>query len=832
MKASRFLVLLLLWIHACASQTTTPIPTALPTRPPTPTRAPTSTATTAPTATRAPTAASKLLWQQRAAPRTLIDANDIARIKQWIATDAWARGAFDQIIRNADAWPSGYLKEFNLTRPDLPPTGGQWTLWYICPNGLPLRYVPTHSPPHYCPSTNQYYASPPQWQNRPTLYNEVIYARRHDALATYARWLGLAYALTGDAKYATSAATILRAYAAVYPTYPHHDVNGKTSRSGAKAHAQTLDEAVWLIDLAWSYDLIGDTLAPADRAAIANGLLRPAVAEIEGNPMGLSNWQTWHNAAIATVGFALNDTRMVNEAYNDPANGFFMQLRDGASADGFWWESSWGYHFYALNAMIDLAEMGARAGIDTYAQSNLRAMWYAPLQMVLPDLTLPRFNDDTGRSLMHEWMYEVGYNRYRDPLLALPISGGARGWQALLWGAETLSAASPSMTTSALLPKAGYAILRAGDGTDLRYLAFKFGPHGGFHGHFDELGYVSFGAGKLLGIDPGTHSYASALHDGWDKTTVAHNTVVVDEQNQAEATGNLRQYLGFSAFSLATADAGAAYPNRAAITRSLALTPDYWLDVMRVMALDGKPHRIDWVYHDAGNLSTPLTLSPYTAFPKSNGYDHLTADRAAATDSDWQATWTLSGARVDLTMLGVTGTTVGAGTGIDQTNQAVPFAMARRQAQDTTFAALFEPSRTSPRVTTFASLGAGLSIVAPGVFEDSVLLPDDTAHGDRSFSVFSTDAVAAYAREDATNNLQTFVLANATRFSDGVVPRLTSTMPITLQVTYTGNTLAVTLPRAPIAQVRIYAPTSTQVRVNGNIVGYKREGVSVTITVP
>ena len=98
--------------------------------------------------------------------------------------------------------------------------------------------------------------------------------------------------------------------------------------------------------------------------------------------------------------------------------------------------------------------------------------------------------------------------------------------------------------------------------------------------------------------------------------------------------------------------------------------------------------------------------------------------------------------------------------------------------------------------------------------------------------MFRTDAAAAYAREDAANNMQTFVLVNATRFSDGLVPWLTSTVPITLQVTYAGNTLAVTLPRAPIAQARIYAPTSTRVTVNGTIVGYKREGVSVTITVP
>ena len=187
-----------------------------------------------------------------------------------------------------------------------------------------------------------------------------------------------------------------------------------------------MDEATWLIDLTWSYDLVSSALSPADRRAIADNVLLPAVAEIQGNPAGLTNWQTWHNAAIAAVGFALNDARLVQDAYDDPDNGFFRQLADGADADGVWWESSWDSHMSTLNAMVYLAEMGARAGIDTYAQPNLRAMWNAPLAAALPDLSLPRFNDDSGRTLSHEWMYEVGYNRYRDPLLAVPIGLAAR----------------------------------------------------------------------------------------------------------------------------------------------------------------------------------------------------------------------------------------------------------------------------------------------------------------------------------------------------------------------------------------------------------------------
>ena len=838
-KTSRFLVLLLILVSACAQPTSSPtiLPLNSPTPPPTKTRVPASptapapspTATSAPSQTLTPGAP----WQQRASPRTLIDADDIARIKQWAATYAWARDARDQIIKSADAWPAQYLKDFNLTSTDPPPAGGTWTMWYICPNGLPLRYEPAHSPPHYCPSTNQYFASPPQWPNRPTLYDQVIYTRRHDALAEYARFLGLAYALTGNTKYAGSAATILRAYAAVYPRYPHHDKDGNSGASGAKAHAQTVDEAAWLIDLTWSYDLVSDALSPADRGSIADNLLLPAAAEIQGNPTGLSYSQTWHNAAIAAVGYALNDAELVQSAYDDPDNGFFKQLADGPAADGVWREGSWNYHLSALNAMIFLAEMGARAGIDTYSVPSLRAMWTAPLEAALPDLTLPRFNDDSGRTLSREWMYEISYNRYRDPLFALPISSSTRGWQALLWGAETLFPAGTLPATSILLDKAGYAILRAGYSSDPRYLAIKFGPYSGGPAHYDELGYIAFALGTTLGRDPGTHSLVADSHTAWDKTTVAHNALVVDEQNQTETTGNLDWFLGFSEFSLASANAGAAYPNRAAVTRSLALTPDYWIDLTSAAALDSQPHRFDWVYHNPGTLTTPLGLAAYTALPKTNGYDYLTNARSALTSSDWQATWDMgSSVRVNLKMLAAPNTTVVTGNGIDQTNQAIPFAMARRYGNQTTFTTLFEPYRLSPRITLFEQTGAGLRVSIPGVFEDAILLPDNTVKVDRKFDEFTTNAAAAYVRQGAAFEPRVLAVSNATKLLGGVRALLSSTVPVTLQVSYVGTTLAILAPSVPTAQLRIYASTSTRATVNGNRAAFKREGDYVSIMVP
>ena len=188
-------------------------------------------------------------------------------------------------------------------------------MWYICPqHAVSLRYEgPARN---VCPIDGRSY---PGWP-----YDQVIYSRMHDYLAGAARDLGLAYRLTGKSQYALTAAALLRAYADAYSKYPIHDVNNKTATSGARVHAQTLDESIWLIPIAWAYDLIADSpaLSGSDRVHIEQDLLRAAAAVVDRNRAGKSNWQSWHNAGVGAVGFALDDPGIAARVLRDPSNSF------------------------------------------------------------------------------------------------------------------------------------------------------------------------------------------------------------------------------------------------------------------------------------------------------------------------------------------------------------------------------------------------------------------------------------------------------------------------------------------------------------------------------
>jgi hypothetical protein len=196
---------------------------------------------------------------ERAHPFLLVNAEEIAAAKQKAAGQPWARRALENLLAAANA----ALKQPTA----VPDKVGQWAHWYSCPkHGVRLRTVsPTQ---HRCPVDGEIFTGDP--------YDAVVIGQQHQRMANATRDLGLAYQFTGESKYARQAAAILLDYAGKYASYPRHTTTGKDAVGGGKVLAQTLDESVWLIPLAWGYDLVWDALAPEERSRIETGVLLPA----------------------------------------------------------------------------------------------------------------------------------------------------------------------------------------------------------------------------------------------------------------------------------------------------------------------------------------------------------------------------------------------------------------------------------------------------------------------------------------------------------------------------------------------------------------------------
>ena len=622
------------------------------------------------------------------APHLLLGVDDFTRLNDLAKTQAWAGAERANLLKEADAFPRSYEERYGVHGVELPPEGGSWYHLYVCPkSGVELIFRPPNQ--SICPDTGQ------NMTGRP--YDQYIYAKRADSLSEAAVQLALAYRLTGKPGYATEAAEILTKYAAAYLKYPMHDNDGRLSSGpkGARVYSQPLDEAIWLIKMAWAYDLLrdSDALNAGSRSAIETKLLRASAETVGRVPGSTYNIQSWVNGAVAAVGFTLNDKKLIAEAI-DGTNGFRAQMRDRV-VDGFWIEGAWHYQFYALEPLERTAQMATRAGIPLWKQEpRLTDLLASPVGLMFPNGKLPAFNDSAEDDLFkHRALYETAYRATGNPLFAaIAGHGGGRGGplEAFLFGVPVLPETPMPPQRSQVFAEAGYAVLRTPDNSMMEIM--KFGPHGGVHGHFDKLNEVLYAEGALLGIDPGTQLYGAPTHATWDVKTVAHNTLTVDEQTQKAATGKLLFWLGRPKVTIASADAGDVY-DQADLRRTIIMTPEYVVEISSAHSKDGRAHDVDWCYHNFGSEQLTFQMKPYSGLPRGNGYELLEPSVTATLAADVRFGFRFKDKKgLDLWMLG-NGETQGFAGVAPGPNLKVrqPYFIARRHGKDVEFVTLFDP---------------------------------------------------------------------------------------------------------------------------------------------
>jgi len=533
-------------------------------------------------------------------PRCLLSKDVITDLRRSVMASERAKDAYAVLVANADAMCAG-----DLDFPD--------------PKGTPAQLKDRRCP----------------------------IAARHARLSRGCGSLGMAYALTGEAKYARRAREILVGYAERYEAYPEH--KGVNRSDTGKVMAQRLSEAMWLIPQAHAYDLIrgGDVLSDADRQRIETGLLRPCVAFIrrkdpaqevaerarrqadwrtaDPEPVKgrriVGNWMTFYAAATMLAGAAMEDRDLIDLAAADAR----FAIANGIAEDGMWGEGAIGYQLFALQALVPVFETAARQGIDLwgYRGSRVKSLFDTPLRYAYPDGTAPGIND-SGRVKLGNWstmVYDYAWLRWRDPRHAVLVNQSPRQlhvsegvyYPTCVYGTlpEPEAVTYPSMVFKSL----GYAILR-----DPRlYALMDYGRHGGVHGHYDKLNLILF-AGDELGGEPVPHRYEDVLHAQWTTRTVAHNTMTVDERSQAPCTGKLLVFEDAGPIQVMRAEAAEAYAG-VLLDRTVVVTPTAVIDLFH--GRSQKPHTWDRTLRfqgtitdlDAGKLGKPLGTR--------DGYQHL-----------------------------------------------------------------------------------------------------------------------------------------------------------------------------------------------------------------
>lgn len=456
-----------------------------------------------------------------------------------------SRGAQTQEMINWLLVETKTVREHELV---IPKTGrATWQLYYYCPDCSVRLEFDIDSPKSYrCPLCQKSFQGEPYegaWWRWLNTFNYVN---------TY--YLGLLYLLTGDKQYGERAKEIILTYAAYYPDYEvHGDI---PYNNPGRANSQTLDEAIFLRYFAFSYDLIEDMLSNEEKALVKKNLFRIGVDFLrEYRKDQLHNHEVDVDSAMAVLGIILDDEEMIRHALYE-RYGLYDQLEKGMLKDGFWFECSSCYHFFALMNFFMFEKFAVNTRWSNIKHPNYRKMILFACKLLKSDYRLPMLNDcqiyqgDPDAYECFEFAYAQLKEKEMLAVLQRKYKNKPRcGMESFFYGVEVLPEEPVVAAMEDYHDESGSGLTVLHRKND-QYLLFKHGPFGGEHDHYDKLEFSYAYGGKSVSTDLGTTGYGAHLHYDYFKNSITHNTIVLDEENQAPACGQVRRFENSGDFSL------------------------------------------------------------------------------------------------------------------------------------------------------------------------------------------------------------------------------------------------------------------------------------------
>lgn len=498
---------------------------------------------------------------------------------------------------------------------------------------------------------------------------------------------GQLFRLTGEARYRDHVRDLLLAYADLYPKLGPHPA--ASNQVPGRLFWQSLNDSVFLVNAVQGYAEIRDALSAADRKRIDDQVIRPMAHFLsDGSPEVINrihNHATWAAAGVGLSGYLLGDRDLVDKALlgldKSGKAGFLRQLDLLFSPDGYYAEGPY-YQRYALQPFVVFAAAIEANDPDRkifeYRDGIVLKAIRTAIDVTHDGYFLPINDAMPDKSLRTEELYHavaIAYGATKDPAF-LSIAD----WQ----GRTVLTPAGQAMAADLAAGEARpwpFASRLLSDGPDgkegalvlLRTKADPTGPllavkntvQGMGHGHFDRLNWLyydetgavvtDYGAARFLNVEAKRGGRYLPENDSWASATIAHNTLVVDEQShfagdwkagdKAPTTQLATGLDGPTRYSIG--EIAGAYKD-VRIRRALLLVEidglanPLTLDVLRVTG-SGK-HRYDLPLHFSGQIiDSDITfdrkLGERPVLGRANGYQHLWVDGEGSKTGKARLTW-------------------------------------------------------------------------------------------------------------------------------------------------------------------------------------------------
>lgn len=500
------------------------------------------------------------------------------------------------------------------------------------------------------------------------------------------------YRVTGDARYADFVRDMLLEYAELYPTLSGDHPAASNQYSG-RLFWQVLNDAMWLVHAVQGYAEIRDTLSATDRERIDNDVFRRASDFLSKEQVKtfdrIHNHATWATAGVGMTGYLLGDRDMVDRALlgsdKSGETGFLRQMDMLFSPDGYYTEGPYYQRFALMPFMVfgkAIANNDPEQKIFERRDGILLKALRATIQLTYAGYFFP-FNDAMkDKSLRTDELYNgvaIAYGETRDPALLSIAEWQGRtvlSEDGLLLARDVAAGKAQPFPFKSMLLSDGpdgdlgaVAILRAGEGPRQTALVAKNSSQGMGHGHFDKLSWQlydngneivrDYGAARFLNIEAKQGGRYLPENESWAKQTIAHNTLVVDEQSHFGGDARLAdtiapKQLYFSdaeGLQVSSAEVAGAYSD-VAFNRTLVLTDapgggKLIIDLVRADA--GGAHLYDLPLHYNGHImeadfAIERNVAGRPVLGSDHGYQHLWIDGTATPDAgDAALTWLLDG---------------------------------------------------------------------------------------------------------------------------------------------------------------------------------------------
>ncbi|WP_431196277.1 alginate lyase family protein [Maribacter dokdonensis] len=520
---------------------------------------------------------------------------------------------------------------------------------------------------------------------------------RHKRNMVVMQQAGVLYQILDDAKYAKYVKDMLMQYEAMYKTLPLHPKTRSYARG--KLFWQCLNDSNWLVYVSQAYDCIYDYLDKAERKKLEKNLFRPFADHISVDSpqfyQRVHNHSTWGNAAVGMIGLVMNDKELIDRALygikgvsldktakdddggflnKDGKAGFLANIEEPFSPDGYYNEGPY-YQRYAMYPFLIFAEglhnVKPELKIFEYKDGVLLKSIDALLNLSDADGDFFPLNDgQKGMSYYNNALVTaVDISYYfgnQDPGLlsiaakqnkvllddtGLAVALGVKNGKA-----EPFEKKSINLSDGPEGKQGGVGILRS-DGLEL---VFKYASQGSSHGHYDKLSYSYYENGDEVLQDYGLARFVNIEQKGggnylkenktWAKQTVAHNTLVQNEQSHYQGKYDIGSkyhpnlYLFDSSqevIQIVSATETNAYPGTKmhrtmAIIKQDGFEKPFMLDILKVTS--DSTNQYDLPFYFMGQVvktnvdyKIPNTLEP---LGERNGYQHLWLEGTGITNNE------------------------------------------------------------------------------------------------------------------------------------------------------------------------------------------------------